>query len=319
MASIARGLAVTGSRRAKLAGVVALAAAAALGCGGGGSSTGSTGGAGTPPGPSYSFAADSGVRVPGGVGPVELVVGATTYMYLGGFVGPNPMKVLASTDGLAFTPVSATLDGAPLAGGWMSFLSLPSGGFRMYYGFGPNSLPNTLYSATSRDGLTWTSDPGTRIVLNSIAVPKVTALLTGGYRVYYTTSGGPTGIASATSADGLTFTLDPNLRLSPTATYILVDPNVVISGSTYLMSATQMPVSQGKPTQAYTSIWLASSTDGLNWTLAANPIVVDASGSPVDSSFVPLANGAFRIYYGLFIGATGAQSEVLSGVMTPMM
>ena len=138
MAPIARGRVVTGSRWAKLAGVAALAATA-LGCGGGGSSTGSTGAPGTPPAPSYSFAADSGVRVPGGVGPVELVVGATTYLYLGGFIGPMPVKVLASADGLAFTPVPATLDGAALVGGWFSFVSLPSGGFRMYYGFGPNS------------------------------------------------------------------------------------------------------------------------------------------------------------------------------------
>lgn len=105
------------------------------------------------------------------------------------------------------------------------------------------------------------------------------------------------------------------------ATYMWGDPNVVISGGTYLMSATQVPASQGQPTQAFSSIWLASSNDGLNWTLAANPIVVDASGSPVDSSLVPLANGVFRIYYGLFIGAAavrGTQSEVLSGLMTPM-
>jgi hypothetical protein len=128
MAPIARGLAVTGSRWAKLAGVVALAAAAALGCGGGGSSTGSTDGAGTPPGPSYSFAADSGVRVPGGVQPVELVVGTTTYMFLSGYVAPNG-KVLSSTDGLTFTPIAVTLDGGPLVGTSFSFVSRPSGGF----------------------------------------------------------------------------------------------------------------------------------------------------------------------------------------------
>lgn len=81
-----------------------------------------TGGAGTPPAPSYSFAADSGVRVPGGVGPVELVVGTTTYMFLGGNVAPNG-KVLSSTDGLTFTPIAVTLDDGnlgheqPLAGG----------------------------------------------------------------------------------------------------------------------------------------------------------------------------------------------------------
>jgi hypothetical protein len=311
--------AVPAALRLQAVAAALVTAAVALSCGGGG---GSMGGAAGAQAPSYRFAADAGVRIPGGVGPVELVVGATTYMYLGGFVGPNPVKVLSSTDGLNFAPASATLDGVPLVGGWLSFVSLPGGGFRMYYGSGPNSLPNTLYSATSRDGLTWTSDPGTRIVLNSIAVPKVTALMGGGYRVYYTTSGGPTGIASATSPDGLAFTPDPDLRLSPAATYMWGDPNVVASGSTYLMSATQVPASQGQPTQAYSSIWLASSTDGLNWTLAADPSVVDPSGSPVDSSFAPLGNGAFRIYYGLFLGAAavgGNQSEVLSGVITPTM
>jgi hypothetical protein len=315
----ARRLAVTGSPRLKALGAALFAAAAAASCGGGGGSTGAN--AALQP-PSYSFAADAGVRILGGVGPVELVVGATTYMYLGGFVGPMPVKVLSTSDGVNFTPAAATLDGAPLAGGWFSFVSLPAGAFRMYYGFGPNSLPNTLYSATSHDGLTWTTEPGTRIVLNSIAVPKVTALLSGGYRVYYTTSGGPTGIASATSADGLTFTPDAGLSLSPAPSYMWGDPNVVTRGGAYLMSATQVPASNGQPTQSYSSIWLASSNDGLNWTLAAGPVVVDPAGSPVDSSFASLANGALRIYYGLFIGAAavgGGQSEVKSGVLTPMM
>jgi hypothetical protein len=195
----------------------------------------------------------------------------------------------------------------------------------MYYRLGPGSAsPGSLYSATSSDGLTWTSDAGTRIVLNSIAVPKVTALLTGGYRVYYTTSGGPTGIASATSSDGLTFSADAGLDLSPTSDHMWGDPNVVISGNGYLMSATQMPASQGQLTQGYSSIWLASSPDGLTWTLGANPVITNASGSPVDSSFIPIGNAALRVYYGVFLGASatpaaGTQSEVLSGVLAPTM
>jgi hypothetical protein len=323
-APIANRFRVLRALRAKVVGTVALAAAAVLGCGGGGSYSGGMSGTVAAPGPSYSFAADGGVRVPGGVQPVELVVGATTYMFLSGSATANG-KVLSSTDGLTFTPVSATLDGAPLVGTSFSFVALAGGGFRMYYLPGPGSAaPGSLSSATSSNGLTWTSEPGTRIVLNDIGVPKVTALPTGGYRVYYTTSGGPTGIASATSSDGLTFSADAGLRLSPTADYMWGDPNVVVSGNAYLMSATQMPASQGQPTQGYSTIWLASSTDGLTWTLGANPIITNATGSPVDSSFVSRGNGAFRVYFGVFLGSSavpvqGTQSEVLSGVLTPTM
>lgn len=81
-------------------------------------------------------------------------------------------------------------------------------------------------------------------MLNDIAVPKVVALIGGGYRVYYTTSGGPTEIASATLSDGLT------------------------------------------------------------WATDEAPVITSAAGSPVDWSFVALANGTFRVYYGLFLGLT---------------
>lgn len=293
-----------------------LATAALLSCGGGGS--GNMGGTGAAAGPSYGFAPDAGVRESGGVGPVELVSGATTYMFVGGSPTSSG-QVLSSTDGLMFTPVAATLDGGPLVRGASSFIALPGGGFRMYYFAAAQA---SLYSAKSSDGLTWITEAGTRIVLNSIAVPKVTTLPTGGYRVYYTTSGGPTGIASAISTDGLTFTPEAGMRLSPTADYMWGDPNVVVTGGTYLMSATQVPASNGRLTQGYSSIWLASSTDGLTWTLGAGPIITNASGSPVDSSFVALGNGALRAYYGLFIGSPavgGTQSEILSGVLTPTM
>ena len=205
-----------------------------------------------------------------------------------------------------------------MVGTSFSFVTLPNGNVRMYYFTGPGGNPaDALLSGTSSDALTWTSDAGTGIVLDDIAVPNVVALIGGGYRVYYTTSGGPTGIASATSSDGLTFSADPGRRLSPTGQYDWGDPNVVISGNAYLMSATQWPSQPG-----YSSIWLSSSPDGLTWTTDANAVITNATGSPVDSSFVALANGAFRVYYGLFIGLTSpsgnsAASEVLSVVLSP--
>ena len=75
----------------------------------------------------------------------------------------------------------------------------------------------------------------------------------------------------------------------------------------------------GNPADALLS---ATSSDGLTWTTDANAVITNATGSPVDSSFVALANGAFRVYYGLFIGLTSpsgnaAASEVLSGVLSP--
>lgn len=289
------------------AGIATLVSAMVAGCGGGGGSSSEPN-----PTPAYNFVADSGVRATGGVQPVELVVGSTTYMYLGSPASSG--KVLASTDGITFAAVQATIDGIPLlAGTWFSFVVLPSGGFRMYQ----MGAPGSLISATSTDGLTWTSESGTRVVLNTIAVPKVVALLGGGYRVYYTTSGGgPQGIASASSSDGLSFAADPGVRLSVVpGAYSWGDPNVVVSGSTYLMSVTQGPANH-----SFSSLWLSSSSDGLSWTDPI-PIITSSAGSPVDSSMVPLSNGVFRVYYGLFINSPavpspGAQSEILSGVLT---
>jgi len=148
-------------------------------------------------------------------------------------------------------------------------------------------------------------------VLDPIAVPKVAALVGGGCRVYYTTSGGPTGIASASSADGLTFMADAGLRLAPVpSAYAWGDPNVVVTGSTYLMSSTQIPNDN-----SFSSIWLSSSADGLTWTTSAAPVITSTAGSPVDSSFVPLADGGLRVYYGLFVGTSAVptgnvQSEI---------
>ncbi len=121
-----------------------------------------------------------------------------------------------------------------------SVISLPEGGYRMYYDGEvrktEQEFTGRILSATSSDGLTWTKDPGVRI--NVGEGPLYAGLvwsahaeyyaLTQTYQLYFSASrrnatepneGGtfPSGSAiySATSQDGLLFTVSPEPELAP--------------------------------------------------------------------------------------------------------
>lgn len=226
-----------------------------------------------------------------GGAPTAWTIGGRTLLYLSS--GPTccSSAVLSSTDGLNFSPASAT----NFSGNEFSFVTLPDGRYRMYY----QSIPY-LKSRISTDGLNWTDEAGIRYDLTSPigplgAVPRVTEV-PGGYRVYYVMrQNAPLGVSSAFSSDGLTFVADPGLRLNPlTGTIGWGDPVVVRTNSGWLMAANAQ---QGQ----FSAYWMATSTDTLNWTLDSAPLVSDPRGSVVDGSLLPIGGGAFRFYYAIFL------------------
>jgi len=211
-------------------------------------------------------------------------------------------SVLQTTDGLNFTSVSASYPG----GSSRSFVTLPDGRFRMYFFTQP-----LVQSAVSTNGLNWTTESGSRISLNQFAVPKAVAVPGGGYRIYYTSGSGP--ILSAFSTDGLTFTVEDANRLTSSSSFNWGDPAVIYTGSEWLMLATALPNDA-----SFSSIWLARSTDGLNWTLDSKALITETAGSPVDAAFLPITGG-YRIYYGVVLGGSAGSTnlpvEILSGTI----
>ena len=116
------------------------------------------------------------------------------------------------------------------------------------------------------------------------------------------------------SSDGLTFSADAGSRLTADTSFNWGDPAVINTGSGWLMLATDLPNNQ-----TFSSIWLASSPDGLTWTLDSKAMITDSTGSPVDAAFLPIPGG-YRIYYGVVIGASAGAAnpneKVLSGVLS---
>lgn len=95
-------------------------------------------------------------------------------------------------------------------------VALPEGGYRLYFIAQPRELDpghglrNTVSSARSPDGRTWTVEPGARLE-GELVDPEVVALPDGAWRLYATRA--PNEVISATSADGLRFTPEPGPRL----------------------------------------------------------------------------------------------------------
>jgi len=151
---------------------------------------------------------------------------------------------ISSDEGLTLTLESPVL--VPNAATGITFVfgeavvRTSDGGWRMYFTEGGPPGPTTqnygMFSATSRDLLTWTVEAGVRLgpgsaVAGTISHPSAIVNADGSVSVFYWKPGGAVGIYSATSADGVTFT-------SETLTGVSVgfDPDVVpLPGGGYRM------------------------------------------------------------------------------------
>ncbi|MDE3070551.1 MAG: hypothetical protein KGJ43_07460, partial [Acidobacteriota bacterium] len=237
----------------------------------------------------WTFSADPGTRIPAGVSTEVLQLpDGSLLAYVGTLRGE---LVYRSTDGLAFTEVSAHTP----AGNDPAIVGLPDGRYRMYFNVcnpcaGADS-GKEIRSAVSSDGLNWTTEPGVRLVEGTFragGVPDAVVLPDGRVRIYYLPSLDDEGVASATSLDGLTFTADPGYRL--TGGY--VDPAVLrLPDGTWLMVVSRTPREQQR-------LYLARSTDGLAWTVDPAPVLQPAArGNALDPTLLPLPDGRIRVYY----------------------
>ncbi len=182
-----------------------------------------------------SFTLESGVRLPGTMPAiVKLTDGRYRMYYQTQENGIGVFKSALSTDGLKWSTESGTRltpggtdDPDNIA--HPTVLSLPSGGYRMYYDGEVRQTEQEytwrILSATSPDGLTWTKDSGIRI---NVKEPPLSADLVWGahaeyydltqtYQLYFSVQSPDKkdGIYLATSSDGLLFTVSDQPQLAP--------------------------------------------------------------------------------------------------------
>ncbi len=176
---------------------------------------------------------------------------------------------------------------------------------RMYYECcnGPQSQQNSIRSAVSEDGLSWTVEQGARLELNqrNFISPRVIHLDDGRCRLYCGELG--KGIISALSDDGgLSFEMESGVRIAselPFDRYTAFAPEIVrLRNGGYRMYY----AGYGKPQRA--DILTATSPDGLNWHKAAEPVL--SPGSTVWDTVkcsemclvrIPEDQGGFRMFY----------------------
>jgi hypothetical protein len=183
----------------------------------------------------------------------------------------------ATEEGIRMTGVSVTRP-----------LSLPSGGWRIYYNLANNAGIASAYSA---DGLSFETEAGTRIATggayDTAVVDMGTTIILpdGTCRLYYggSSEGGAMinyVILSATSSDGLTFTKEAGVRLASSAGRA-THPHVFYFGGQYIMYYS---------THHY--IYKATSSDGLTWAESGSTGIFGA-----DPFILQLSNGDWRMFY----------------------
>lgn len=121
---------------------------------------------------------------------------------------PREMRSAASVDGTTWTREPGVRLSAEDVGsdsfGHAHIVDF-SGLYRMYY-----ETLSDIESATSKDGLNWTVEPGPRLFGGRDPFVVQTA---SGYRMYFRTPGAVHTLESATSVDGLVWKRDPGIRI----------------------------------------------------------------------------------------------------------
>ena len=190
---------------------------------------------------------------------------------------------------------------------------LPDGRVRMYI-FGQGRGVVSAIS-TAPDGASFVAEAGSRLPDGS-GMPRVVAIPTGGWRLYFTSGG---GIRSAVTTDGLNFTVEPGFRITAEAAGFTGTTAGATSGATvirltdgrYRMYFSDLPRPGDPPGGHY--IKSAVSADQLQWTMEAGVRV--GPGAPVltESSEHPFAlgnaDGSITLYYGKFAGPGAASVE----------
>ncbi|MDA0660102.1 MAG: hypothetical protein O3C60_14845 [Planctomycetota bacterium] len=141
---------------------------------------------------------------------------------------------------------------------------------------GPQSTSNTICSAISSDGLTWTMEPGVRVasIGHNYSSPRIIFLEDGRCRLYLFDRGH--GIVSLVSHDGLEFHAEAGLRIAQDGPYdgycAFAAEIVQVAGSGYVMYY----AGYSRPNCAH--ILRATSLDGLTWQKAPQPVIAPGPG-----------------------------------------
>lgn len=192
---------------------------------------------------------------------------------------------------------------------------------RMYYECcqGAHTEPNSIRSALSEDGLTWTLEPGARMeaVGSNFAAPRIILLDNGRVRLYCLERG--RGIISALSDDGgITFRRESGVRVAPTGPHdalVAFAPEIVcVADAGYVMYY----AGYSAPNRA--CILRAVSDDGLSWRKDAAPVLSpgpdgwDAAKCSEMCLFRPPANGSSRPIYRMVYEACDGSAKDARGV-----
>jgi hypothetical protein len=214
---------------------------------------------------------------------------------------PKSIAAYRSRDGLTFRPVIGRM---PL-GAHPTVVQLSSSLLRMYYATA-DALPykpSRVRSAVSRDGVTWFLEDGNRFADAGFGVMEVVQLPDRSWRIYLNDRPlkGASRIVSGRSTRGITFHPERGVRLPPP----YADPAVVrLASGRWLMVLSAIERKQ--------RLYLAESKDGLQWELAAEPLLDDAHWSLLDPTLLPLGGDRYRVYY---TRSRGSVYELRSGVL----
>ncbi len=221
--------------------------------------------------------------------------------------GGGGISVYLAADGVTFTEVSASTP----QGSDPTLIKLDDGSYRIYY---VDQMDKTIKTATSPDGLAFTFETSTGISNTTgkpaWGVPDTISLPDGSIRMFWvdTVSGSDLEIIkSAISSDGVTFTKESGSRT--TGGY--VDPYILKAETGDWVGL--FSTGPGQPPQ---KLYIGTSTDGLTWSVEADPIITVSGGNALDPTAVDLGDGSYRVYYVATTGnSTSSGFYLTSGVL----
>ena len=248
----------------------------------------------------WTFTEDNvSLRISGVSPEAALLDDGSVRLYVTG--GMQGMTLYKAGDGLTFTEETASL---PL-GADPTLIRLGDGTYRMYY-----NDRDTIKTATSPDGLTWTEETSTGIsnTNNNGAwgVPDSVELPDGRIRLYWVDTpiyvNPPNGyevVKSAVSTDGVTFTEENGYRTEDTdGEGGWADPHVLLAeeGNWVGLFSFIPPFTEENPNVPMT-LHVGTSLDGLTWSIESEPIITVTGGHVGDPASYPLGDGSYRVYH----------------------
>ena len=262
-----------------------------IGCNGNGGLSGNGGSDGSG-GSSWTFTEDNTDLGISGVSPEAFLLDDWSVRL---YVTDMGMIIYRAGDGLAFTRETASLP----PGSDPTLVRLEDDTYRMYYVSHEQGV-GEIWTATSPDGLNWTTESGTGIRNTTggpaWGVPDSIELPNGWIRLYWvdmpseSNEGDYEVVRSALSSDGIVFTEEEGYRTEDG----YVDPYILFAedGSWAGLFATT-PSEERLPQVIY----IGYSTDGLTWVIESEPIITISGGNAFDPTAVPLGDGSYRVYY----------------------